>query len=292
MKVGKLFSYTADILVSALFVFLLIFPDKASLPVRQALAFCAQTLIPSLFIYMVLARMLASSPLTDRLTAFFGCEPVLLLLGTLCGAPVGATLAESLYSSGRIEKKHAEYLCAFTNNVSASFLLGFVGQGMFGDIRAGLRLLAYQLFASVTTAVVLKFVMFGKKRLPRPASVKGARVGLREAITGGAVSMLNVCACAVFFIVVSGAVSSLLGVGGEGGALIQSILEFSSGCAAAAGMPTRTMLIICAFACGQTGFSVALQVRSVTAGKLSIKPYLAGKIINCAVMTLLAFFAG
>ena len=124
MKARRIFSFCAQMITLFLFVYLLIFPQSATQPTRFALEFCGKTLIPSLFIYMVLSKMIVNTPIIHRLTSILGLESVALILGTLCGCPIGAKNAVLLYDNGQITKKHAEYLCSFSNNASISFVIG------------------------------------------------------------------------------------------------------------------------------------------------------------------------
>jgi len=48
-------------------------------------------------------------------------EAALLAMGMLGGFPLGAAVAVELYDNGAVDKRQAEYLCAFTNNPSLSF---------------------------------------------------------------------------------------------------------------------------------------------------------------------------
>ncbi len=291
MKTRKFFSMITDITAIFLFTYLLIYPQYATEPTRYALEFCAKTLIPSLFIYMVLAKIVITLPITKWLIKIFGLESVVLITGTLCGCPVGAKTAVTLYESKKITKKHAEYLCSFTNNASLSFVLGFVGKELFGDIRVGLRLMIYQLIASAATALFMKFILFGKEKIPSFSAVRSEKTGLREAVADSAMTMINLCACVVFFMVAGGVISHLANLTPFWEAILKSLLEFSSGCAEA--IDTGKYAIpITAFALSQTGFSVALQVRSVISGKLAFMPYLTGKVISCIIMTGLAIIFG
>lgn len=273
-----------------LFIYLLVFPQYAAEPTRYALEFCAATLVPSLFIYMVLAKTVISLPVTDKLMRFMGLEGFALITGTLCGSPVGAKNAITLYEQGKITKKHAEYLCSFTNNASLSFVVGFVGGELFGDISAGIKLLIFQLLASAATAVIMKFVIFGREKIPN-IEVKGkSKIGLREAIADSASTMINVCACAVFFIVTGDAVSRVWELPPLWDGILKSVLEFSSGCAAASKLGNYA-LPVTAFAVGQTGLSVAMQVKSVIGNRLALRPFLLGKLISCVIMTVLAYIS-
>ncbi len=197
----------------------------------------------------------------------------------------------TLYEQGNITKKHAEYLCSFTNNAGVSFVVGFVGSELFGDKAIGIRLFIYQLTASVITAFIMKGLLFGKERLPRMIPCKNQRIGIREAVADSAESMLHICASAVFFMVTGSVAVRVLSLNLQGEAILRSLLEFSSGCASAAGCGTYA-LPITAFAIGQTGFCVALQVKSILGNRLSFRPYIMGKLICCSLMVVLTVIFG
>ena len=291
MKHKSILSRIYEILLLFLFVYLLIFPKNASAPTRSALEFCARTLVPSLFIYTVLSKTVFSSSLVQSAARRFGIVPITLVIGTLCGCPIGAKLSISLYESRRVDKRFAEYLCSFSNNASASFVLGFIGSELFGDALVGVRLLVYQLIASVITAAVMKRLIFGRERLPKICASITQKTTLSEAISDGGATVMGISACAMFFIVVSNAISSLLPLSGCSLAIVRAILEFSSGCSAAASLKDFAIPVT-AFALGHCGASVAMQVRAVTGGRLSLRPYLTGKIISGTVMTVLAIIFG
>ena len=291
MKTKKLISLSADLAVIFLFVYFLIFPNRASASTRDALYFCGNTLVPSLFIYMILAKMVTSSIFIEKTAKKFGYEVLLLALGLLCGAPIGAKLAYDLYIKGQITKQRAEYFCSFSNNASISFVIGYVGVGLFGDIRIGLKLFTFQLISAISTAIIMRLVLFGKNMPSSPINMPMKKAQLSESLSDSAYTMLNLCACVIFFIVVGSAISRVFSLGSTSDAILKSILEFSSGCAAAYYKGIYS-LPITAFSLGFTGCSVAMQVKSVSKGELSMMPYFAGKIINCAIFTILAIICG
>ncbi len=291
MKTRRIFSFITDTVLLFLFIYLIIFPQNASEPTRNALDFCAKTLVPSLFIYMVLSKAVLSLPITEKIAKHIGVAPIALIMGTLCGAPIGAKNAISLYESGKIDKKYAEYLCSFTNNASVSFVIGFVGVELFGDIRIGVKLLIFQIISAIITAIIMKTVMYGKNKPPKPEFSKINKIGLREAVTDSALTMINLCACVIFCIVAGSTATHILKLPNELDAILKSVLEFSSGCATASKVG-RMAIPICSFSIGITGISVALQVRSVIANKLAMMPFLTGKLISGTAMTLLAFIFG
>lgn len=291
MKTKKIIGTAIDVFAILFFVYLVIFPDEAGAPTRDALAFCGNTLIPSLFIYMVLSKIITASPITALISEKFGIESLFLVLGSVCGAPIGAKLAHDMYVSGKLTKTHAEYLCSFSNNASVSFVIGYVGNTLLGNKNIGIRLFVIQVISAAATAFVMRYVMFGTKKLPRITFGKANKADLREAISDSALTVINLCACVIFFMALGNVMTKILSLGSTSDAILRSILEFSSGCAEASDEGMYALPII-AFSLGFTGLSVAMQVRSVTEGRLSLKPYFTGKMIGCAIMTLLVIICG
>ena len=291
MKARRIFSFSVQGITLFIFIYLLIFPKYAAEPTRTALGFCATALIPGLFIYMVLAKLIAGSIFMRRIERILGLEAIALILGTVCGCPLGAKNALWLYEDGRITKKQAEYLCSFSNNASLSFVVGFVGGELLGDIRLGLILLVFQLIASTVTAVVMKYLLFCKEGFNVSTQSTYRKTSLWEAISDSGSTMISLCACVVFFVVIGEVFTGLIPFSPTWEAVFKSILEFSSGCGTAAEVG-KNAFVISAFALGQMGASVALQVKSIVGNRLSVRPYIMGKIISGAVMTALAIIFG
>ena len=144
---------------------------------------------------------------------------------------------------------------------------------------------------AIITALVMKLALFGAKALPKCSFNNDKKTSLREAVTDSATTVISLCACVMFFMVVGNAVSNILSLGSVSDAILKSVLEFSSGCAEASDEGMYALPLI-AFSLGFTGLSVMMQVKSVTEGRLSIKPYFIGKIVGCAVMTFLVMICG
>ena len=279
-----------DILLVALFLYLALNPSRVSTPTRDAIYFCACRLVPSLFMLGVLSRVVASLGFTARLYRIFGVAPIAVTISLLCGVPVGARLALSLYEQGAISKKYAEYLLSFCCTASLPFIIGFVGVTLYGSMRVGIMLCAFLLVSLIVTAVVLK-----PRREER--SIKTAdfrpqgRIPLREAVVSGVESMISVSACAVFFMVLASALGDALRLSRLVNALLRAVLEFSSGCAAASELD-KYSLAVCAFSLAWCGVSVVLQVQSVVGDRLSLRQFLLGRVICVAIMMLLAVIFG
>lgn len=275
-------------LLGAFFVLLLCKPRLASEVTFAKLLFFVKTIFPSLFISLCLSGILVTSPLASVLYRFpFGAECAVFLLGVLCGFPVGARSALLLYENGRISKKRAEFLCGFTNLASLPFLAGVVGSTLFGDMIFGMRLAGLQAVCALLTGVLLYILL-------RPDCKGVVRIsaqnmqGLSAAVANGAHTMLELGGMIVFFGVTADVIGKTVGIDGIPAVLLQSVLEFSAGCARAAEYEGEAGKLLAVLSVGFSGLCVCSQVAAVTKGKLSMRPYLLGKLIQTALMGVFA----
>lgn len=131
-----------------------------------------QKMIPSLLPFMILSGIMVRMRLTDRVSMIIYplVRPLFkirknvcyaMMMGFLCGFPMGARVVDDLYMRRMITKREAEYLLAFCNNIGpvyfCSFVLPLLGRrlvlpylfGMYGiPLLYGLAL-RYTLFADL-----------------------------------------------------------------------------------------------------------------------------------------------
>ncbi|MBO5337911.1 MAG: hypothetical protein J6A94_12370 [Lachnospiraceae bacterium] len=94
-------------------------------------------MIPTLVPFMILSGIMVRMELTEGFTLFVYpfIKPLFqvsanvcyaMIMGFLCGFPMGAKTISDLYSQGLISKREAEYLLAFCNNIGPVYFIGFV----------------------------------------------------------------------------------------------------------------------------------------------------------------------
>ena len=121
----------------ALLSFLLLFPKEALPAAREGLRLWLYTMLPTLLPFLILTGILSQTgsirllmkPFAPFFSFLFGLTPeggYALVLGLLCGYPMGARLSSELYKSKRISEKEALYLLAFSCNASPAFLSGYL----------------------------------------------------------------------------------------------------------------------------------------------------------------------
>ncbi len=295
------------------FVLILRNADAAVAYMGQGLTLCARTVIPSLFPFMVISELLVQSGAGEAFGRIFsrfmraafglsGAGSTAVVLGSLCGFPVGAKTAVSLYDRNMISRAECEHLLTFSNNPSSAFLITAVGVSLFGNRRLGVVLYFTVLGSSLFVGLMARF-FFKERRRPEahPHFPSGLHPGGVEMFTGAVSSaasgMLLVCAYVVFFSTLSGALCCLVSsVGGMNGVLYACLCgrpELSGGISEAAGLPdARAALILAAAFAGWSGLSVHCQVMTLCSGRgLSFKPYLLAKaaqgLLSAGIMALI-----
>ena len=120
-----------------LFLYLLLFPQNGLYACTHALVLWSGSVVPALFPVMILSRLLIS---TDIL--YFILKPVAflcgrflhlsfygtyaLLLGYVCGYPMGVKTIADLEEERLLSQEEGRFLATFINNVSPGFLSGYV----------------------------------------------------------------------------------------------------------------------------------------------------------------------
>lgn len=96
-----------------------------------------QKMIPSLFPFMILSGIMVRMKLTDKVSMilYFLIKPLYkvrknvcyaMLMGFLCGFPMGARVVDDLYMRQMITRREAEFLLAFCNNIGPVYFCSFV----------------------------------------------------------------------------------------------------------------------------------------------------------------------
>ncbi len=116
---------------------LLCFPDCTIDYAYQGLTQWATRMVPTLFPFMIISSMMihtgVDTYITKTLKPFlkqlFPCSAnglYAIVMGFLCGFPMGARATCDLRKNRKISKSEAEYLLAFCNNIGPTYFLGVV----------------------------------------------------------------------------------------------------------------------------------------------------------------------
>ena len=294
--------------IFTLFCTLLLFKNVAlvTAAMSRGIELLLHVLIPSLFPFAVLSELLRAIPLTSTLSRLLSrplCRLLCigsagggaLLLGLLCGAPVGAQALMRALDEKEVTKEECERILGVATVPSAAFLIGAVGGGLFTSPAFGVLLLVAVLLSSLLCALLFAR---GKGAVvpspPRTVPPIGLSRAVTDAVRTGAKTMLTVSAFVLFFAVLSDAVALVLaGLPEELRATVGALLELSDGVVRTSSLAQKIpAACLTAFAAGWSGLSVHLQVIAICDGRgLSFTRYFLIKAtegVLCALLVLLA----
>lgn len=288
--------YLSLFLPAAVMVLILLSPQQAAEAVRQAMQLCAGSVIPSLFPFLVLSSLVVgSSPspgpsFSALLGRCLGCSPTgarVFLLSLLGGYPVGPRLMGQLMRRGDLSRREAEHLLFFCNNAGPAFVMGFVGLGLLGSLRAGVWL--YLLHALSALLIALLF----RPRQPFSAPAQSRTLSpsfsqeLVESITSAGSAMVQVCAFITFFYTALHLFAQRSGIAHP---LVLGFVELTCGLTRLT--PTRAGFVMAAGLLGWGGLSVHAQTAAALSGTgVSLQNHLRGKFLQGIFSAILAIFA-
>ena len=276
----------------------------------QGLRLCAKTVIPALFPFMVISELIVSGgigawlirPIAPICKKIFrlpeaGCCAV--LLGMLCGFPVGIRCAISALDAGRLTREDVQRVLLFSTNPSTAFLINAVGVSLWGNKRFGLRLCAVVMISQLTVGLLFTHVFCRKKAIlsadcthGTPSLNTNAVKLFTQAVSSSCFGILLVCAYVIFFSALAGTLHLTLDQLHASSGLktvVFCLLELSGGVNAASGLSIPSVAaLLCAFAAGWSGFSVHCQLLAICDGHgLKFHSYFLAKLLQGTVCVLL-----
>ena len=158
--------------------FILVYPTEALKAAREGLNLWLNVMIPTLLPFLICTGILVQTGLISRLLApfktlwkiVFGISPAgayAVLVGMLCGYPMGAKTTSDLYENGQITKKEAEYLLTFVNQPSPVFVRTYLCQICLNDRVPFFKMMLILWVSEWMTAQFFRFIIFQKEKLFR-----------------------------------------------------------------------------------------------------------------------------
>ena len=292
----KFSSRTIFAFVCVFCTFLMFRPSLALSSARDGVYLCLYTLIPTLFPFFVISRLLISyitpsNRIGNLFSRLFGVSPSLLsayIIGLISGFPAGGAAVAQVYENGFCSREEAERALGFCNNTGPAFAVGAVG-ALLGNVKFAAVIYFLQIPSSLITSRLLPPTKATHKAPEKALS----EVSLPSAVKDSMLPMASVCAFVIFFSPLLAFIRALLetlGAPTEVSAVILALTELSGGIRyACTFLPLTGAFILCAFACGWSGLSVILQLRTLTGESgLRIKYCVIGKFIQGCVCLLSA----
>ena len=291
-----------------LLLFLLVHPEEALLSAKDWMSLWLNVMIPTLLPFLILTGILLKTgnipqllePLAPFWKHFFGISPAgayVLILGFLCGYPMGAKLAHDLYINHQISQREGEYLLTFSCNASPAFIFSYLSQNILEGKIPPHSLLLILLSADFVCMLFFRFLVYHGNTV---SSVKpeyrkketyqqdSTGVILDVSIMSGFETITRLGGYILIF--------SLLFTGfyhywpfcSQNKILLTSPIELTTGLHQIAQSAFSwkikyiTSMTLTAFG----GFCVMFQTKSVLEEKLSILPYIFAKCLNASLVFL------
>ena len=290
----------------------------------------ANSVVPSLFPFFIATELLSHTNIIYYLGVTLnrimrplfnvpGEGAFALIMGIISGYPTGAKIISNFKEKHICSNEECERLLAFTNNSGPLFIVGTVGVSLFGDSKTGFLLLFTHILACLTVGFIFRFWKCKDKKNYRNyfddskplvnfrnlgevigTSIKSATNTVM--MIGGFVVLFSVITSMLqnsyFFDILAFVTSPILTILNIDNTFIEGfytgIIELTNGVQQICSIPTKNLslaIILCAFLLGFGGFSVMLQVLSITSkNNISIKPYIIGKVLHGSFAALYTFF--
>lgn len=295
--------YLLPLLLVLSTVYILLFSEIVVAAAYEALKLCGTVIIPSLFPYMVISSMLVRTGAATSLGGWLarpvesalrlpGSAGGAIVLGALCGFPVGAKTACDLYEQKSISHRDCERLIAIANNTGPSFVIEVVGAHFWGS--RGMGVVIYT--AQILSAFLIGHITSRREKMPprlhSPSTVQCDILRcLATSVSHSARSALSVCGFIVFFAVATSMLCHLLSNLGLSvlSPVLGAVLEFSTGAAKAAELGGIPGAFLTGFTVGWSGISVFAQCKAFTAQNgISLRFAAACKVLQGALCGIAA----
>lgn len=135
MKVYYRITITVTFII--LFILMLTRPGESLYYGFTGLTLWFQKMIPTLFPFMILSGIMIRMNLTESISSVL--KPILgplfhvsangvycIVMGFLCGFPMGAKVIADLYEREKLSQEEAQYLLSFCNNIGPIYFVSFV----------------------------------------------------------------------------------------------------------------------------------------------------------------------
>lgn len=298
---------TLCLLSIPLLLFLFLFPEKSFRASCDGVTLWFNTVLPSLLPFIILSGLLIQMGFLDRLLKrpnpwccrLLGLSPAgayALLLGLLCGYPMGAKITADLYACRRIDRPEADYLLAISSHASPMFLITFV---VYGILQRPSLLLPFLLifYSSAMLAALVFRIRFhrfglGVSAYKNEVSAAGSPGALLDtSIMNGFEIIVRLGGYIILFSIYGALLRTLLAPLPAAQAVLSGIIEITTGitCIRQSGLsaPVRLVLILACSTFG--GLSTLAQTNCVIAESgLNLKIYLQGKLLQTLFTLLLS----
>lgn len=296
-----------------LLLFLLFHPKEALTGVKNGLGLWLNIMIPTLLPFLILTGALLKTGNIRKLLkpsaffwkTFFGLSPAgayVLILGLLCGYPMGAKLAHDLYIDQQIFRREGEYLLTFSCNASPAFIISYLSGILLKNKISAVQMILTFLAADLFCMLFFRFVVYRghtvdsvcvnkiKKETYQQDSIG---VILDVSIMDGFETITRLGGYILLFSLILASISFYWPFHAQSCMLFTAPLELTTGLKQIAGapLPWKSRYLASMLLTSFGGFCVMAQTKSVLENSLSLIPYAISKCLNASAIFLILVFS-
>ncbi len=288
--------FTALIFLTAIF-----FSDELSDYVAAGLKISVRVIIPSVFPFLILTdvsvryirfeRIEWLRRIFERCFNINGAALPVFVCGVLCGFPLGAKLAITLYKNGKISKCECERLMSFANNASPGYVICALGAGMRGSIGDGIALYLSMVLSSIFVGFLCGL---NKEKSNSFDFISWQKYSFSESVKSAVSVCLHIAGFVTVFSITVGLVDEFIGSDAVK-AFIVPFMEIGNAALYLSDLciiPDWLTLALSAFSISFSGLCVAAQTLSLIDDGLDISMagYVPRKLLQGVIAALLVSF--
>lgn len=282
--------------LSGTLVLLLTVPDLTLNYAKKGLSIWYQNMVPALLPMMILTScmiklnvtgMFASIiyPITKKLYHLSKNGTYALLVGFLCGFPMGAKVICELYNQKKLSKNEANALLPICNNIGPVFMLTY-GLKAFITEQIYLVLLLFYALPLIYAFYIFRTYDFQNTMEHSPKKLPFS-VALDESISESAAGILSLGGYLMFFSILTLIPKEIIPLTSEAVSFLTCFLEITNGLSHVPVLPSYVLLALLQFG----GICCIFQtIKYISQTDLSFKNYMVHKTI-LTILTLAFFFA-
>lgn len=306
------------IFLLGIFGLFLFFPLPTLNGAASGLLLWYNILLPTLLPFIMLTSIIIKTQAFSLISKFIGptlgrifrvsdSGSLAIIIGFLCGYPMGAKVIGDLYDNGNVSQREAQYLLSFCNNTSPMFIVSFFVLQILGDTTKLLPVLLALYLAPITLSLFTRIWYSSSYRIKytheKTSSEKNSEKNsekklnqrfsfqlLDEVIIESITLILKIGGYIMLFSILISLSNTLLISIFPKLTYIIPMLEITNGLAMYQNMETSTLQYLCMiFLISFGGFCAVGQTQCVlTSPDIKISHYFAQKIITAMIAVIIS----
>ena len=302
--------YEKNILYRSQICFLLLYPQEALAASKEGMQLWLNVLLPVLLPFLILTGILIHTNMAGKLLqpveviwnkvlGVSAAGAYAVIVGALCGYPVGAKITSDLYENHQISESEAKYLLTFTNHASPVFVRTYLCHICLKDQIPARTVFGIFALSDLTIMLLFRFVVYrnkiqflsaDKKKKTPVSSSSGAFLDV--SIMNGFETVTRLGGYILMFSILSACISHFWNMKNLIGYTLSGILELTTGLCRLqnANIHMQWKYLLTLFLTAFGGICITFQTRSLVTRKLSMLPYITAKLLNGITTVLFALF--